>query len=106
MPNMAPQFKAHAKHPAVTHLVRLHADIGGRIKVNRKEYDRLVADMKAVEAVIRMFDPAYDVAGIVKRRRRARRRRLADAVAACKMKRLTGGKRMTYDRSISNNGSG
>jgi hypothetical protein len=58
-----------AKHPAVTYLVRLHADIGGRIKVNRQEYERLAADMKAVEAVIRMFDPTYDVAGIVKRPR-------------------------------------
>lgn len=57
---MAPQFKAHAKHPAVDYLVRLHADIGGRIKVNRQEYERLVADMKAVEAVIRMFDPTYN----------------------------------------------
>jgi hypothetical protein len=66
---MAPQFKAHPKHPAVDYLVRLHADIGGRIKVQQQEVDRLKADMKAVEAVIRMFDPSYDVAAIVQRRR-------------------------------------
>lgn len=66
---MANQFRAHPKHPAVDYLVRLHADVGGQIKVNRKAYDQLVSDMKAVESVIRMFDPGYDVAGIVKRRR-------------------------------------
>lgn len=66
---MAPQFKAHPKHPAVNYLVRLHADIGGRIKVNRQEAEHLASDMKAVEAVIRMFDPAYNVAAIVQRRR-------------------------------------
>jgi hypothetical protein len=64
-----PQFKAHPKHPAVDYLVRLHADIGGRIKVNRKEHERLAADMKHVEAVIRMFNPSYNIAAIVQRRR-------------------------------------
>ena len=66
---MAPQFKAHPKHPAIDYLVRLHADIGGRIKANRQEHERLAEDMKHVEAVIRMFDPAYNVAAIVQRRR-------------------------------------
>ena len=66
---MAPQFKAHPKHPAVDYLVRLHADIGGRILENRKQAHRLAADMIAVETVIRMFDPAYDVKAIVGRRR-------------------------------------
>jgi hypothetical protein len=66
---MASQFKAHPKHPAVDYLVRLHADIGGRIKANRKEAQRLAEDMKHVEAVLRMFDPDYNVAAIVQRRR-------------------------------------
>jgi hypothetical protein len=66
---MAPQFKAHPKHPAVDYLVRLRADIGGQIKLNRQEHERLASDMKAVEAVIRLFDPAYDVSGIAQRRR-------------------------------------
>ena len=66
---MAPQFKAHPKHPAVDYLVRLHADIGGRIKVNKLEAERLAQDMKHVEAVLRMFDPNYNVAAIVQRRR-------------------------------------
>jgi hypothetical protein len=66
MPN---QFKAHPDHPAVDYLVRLHADIGGKILQNRKVMERLKDDMKHVEAVIRMFDPSYDVAAIVGRRR-------------------------------------
>jgi hypothetical protein len=66
---MAPQFKAHPKHPAVDYLVRLHADIGGRIRVNRKEAQRLAEDMKHVEAVLRMFDPSYNVTAIARRRR-------------------------------------
>jgi hypothetical protein len=67
---MAPKaFKAHPNHPAVPYLVRLHADIGGRILDNRKQAHRLVEDMKHVEAVLRMYDPNYNVAAIVGRRR-------------------------------------
>jgi hypothetical protein len=66
---MAPQFKAHPKHPAVDYLVRLHADIGGHILENQKQAQRLADDMKSVEAVIRMFDPAFHVAEIAPRRR-------------------------------------
>jgi hypothetical protein len=66
---MAPQFKAHPAHPAVDYLVRLHADIGGRIKVQLQAVDQLKADMVAVETVIHMFDPNYDTSAIVQRRR-------------------------------------
>jgi hypothetical protein len=62
-------FKIYPKHPAVAFLVNLHADLGGKIKANRQEGERLAADMKHVEAVIRMFDPAYDVRRITLRRR-------------------------------------
>jgi hypothetical protein len=62
-------FKAHPNHPAVDYLVRLHADIGGRIKANKEEAERLAADMKHVEAVLKMFDPAYSVRAISARRR-------------------------------------
>lgn len=62
-------FKASPKHPAVAYLVRLHADIGGRILENRKQAKRLIDDMKHVEAVLRMFDPSYNVAAIIGRRR-------------------------------------
>jgi hypothetical protein len=66
MPNA---FKAHPEHPAVAYLVRLHADIGGRIEANRKEAARLAEDMKHVEAVLKMFDPEYSVRAISARRR-------------------------------------
>lgn len=62
-------FKASPKHPAVAYLVRLHADLGGKILANRKEAKRLADAMRHVEAVIRLFDPAYDVTRIAARRR-------------------------------------
>jgi hypothetical protein len=46
-------FKASPDHPAVDYLVRLHADLGGRILENRKEAKRLAESMKHVEAVKR-----------------------------------------------------
>jgi hypothetical protein len=67
-------FKVYPKHPAVTFLVHLHADLGGQIKANRQEGERLAADMKHVEAVIRMFDPEYNVRAISVRRRNQRNR--------------------------------
>ncbi len=66
---MPQTFKAHPRHPAVDYLVRLHADIGGRILDNRKQAKRLIEDMKHVEAVLRMYDPNYNVAAIIGRRR-------------------------------------
>jgi hypothetical protein len=57
-------------HPnTVAALVRLHSELGGRILANRKEAKSLATDMKHVEAVIRMFDPGYDVRRIAVRRR-------------------------------------
>lgn len=57
------------RSPAVDYLVRLHADIGGRILDNQKQAQKLADDMKSVEAVIRMFDPAFHIAEIAPRRR-------------------------------------
>jgi hypothetical protein len=62
-------FKASPDHPAVVYLVRLHADLGGQIWENRKEAERLAEAMKHVEAVIRLFDPDYNVHRISIRRR-------------------------------------
>ena len=64
-------FKVYPKHPAVAFLVNLHADLGGRIKDAKKQAERLAEDMKHVEAMIRLFDPAHDIRRIaVKRRNR------------------------------------
>jgi hypothetical protein len=38
------------------------AEIGGRIRANRKEHERLAADMKHVGAIIRMFNPDHNFA--------------------------------------------
>jgi hypothetical protein len=62
-------FKATPDHPAVAYLVRLHADIGGRLLENKKEAQRLAESMEHVEHVIRLFDPSYNVRRIAARRR-------------------------------------
>jgi hypothetical protein len=63
-------FNANPDHPAVQFLLRLHADIAGRLLDNRKQAERLARDMKHVEAVVRMFDPAHDVRPLAVRRRK------------------------------------
>ena len=62
-------FKANPNHPAVDYLVRLHADLGGQIQANKAEAIRLAVAMKHVEAVIKLFDPDYNVRVISVRRR-------------------------------------
>src|SRR5271155_434058 len=62
-------FTPHPNHPAVPFLVRLHADIGGRILENKRQGLRLVEDMKHVEAVLKMFDPEFNARAISARRR-------------------------------------
>jgi len=62
-------YRPTPRHPAVQYLVRLHADLGGRINANKREADRLAESMRHVEAVIRLFDPEYDVRRIAVRRR-------------------------------------
>lgn len=62
-------FDPYPGHPAVHALVSLHAQLGGKIKDNKAEAERLANDMKAVEAVIRMFCPEFNTRAIVVRRR-------------------------------------
>jgi hypothetical protein len=66
---MSHAFKPHAKHPAVPFLIRLHADIGGRILENKRQAEKLALDAKAVEAVLKMFDPEFNARAISARRR-------------------------------------
>jgi hypothetical protein len=66
---MPHSFKPYPKHPAVAYLIRLHADIGGRILDNKRQAERLAADAVAVEAVIKLFDPEFNARGIAARRR-------------------------------------
>jgi hypothetical protein len=62
-------FKATPDHPAVAYLVRLHADIGGKLLENNKEAARLAASMLAVGHVIKLFDPDFNARTILARRR-------------------------------------
>lgn len=55
--------------PAVFALKRLHAELGGQIKDNRREAKRLAEAMKHVEAVLKMIAPGFNVASIAARRR-------------------------------------
>jgi hypothetical protein len=58
------------KHkPALYALERLHAELGGKIKENRQHAARLAKEMKQVETVIRMLDPAFNILAIAPRRR-------------------------------------
>ncbi len=60
---------AIAINPVMHALLRLHAELGGKIKDNRAQARKLAVDMKHVEAVIRMFEPGYDVTTIAAKRR-------------------------------------
>ncbi|MDE2228962.1 MAG: hypothetical protein KGL11_07980 [Alphaproteobacteria bacterium] len=50
-------------------LLRLHAELGGKIKANRTEAKKLAIDMMHVEAVLKLLDPSFNVRVIAPRRR-------------------------------------
>jgi hypothetical protein len=60
---------AIATKPAVYALERLHAELGGKIKDNKREGARLAESMKHVEAVIRLLAPDFDTRRIAARRK-------------------------------------
>jgi hypothetical protein len=66
----AEAFEPKPDNIAVAQLVHLHADLGGRLLACQAQASRLASDMRHVEAVIRMFDPTYDVRRIAVKRRR------------------------------------
>ena len=51
-------------------LEKLHAELGGKIKDNRREAVRLGKCMRHVEAVLKMLEPGCSVRGISVRRRK------------------------------------
>lgn len=57
--------------PAINTLERLHMELGGQILENRQKHEELSGQMRHVEAVIKMLDPAYNLARITVKRRQA-----------------------------------
>ena len=51
-------------------LMRLHAELGGKIKDNKAEAERLAQCMRHVEAVLKMIKPGFDTRPIAVRRRK------------------------------------
>ena len=62
--------KPYPGHPAVKALLVLHSEIASALLANRDQWKRLTQDMKHVEAVVKMFDPAHDIRRIAVRRRK------------------------------------
>lgn len=56
--------------PAINTLERLHAELGGQILENRQKHQELSEQMRQVEAVIKMLDPAYNLGRIAVKRRK------------------------------------
>jgi len=55
--------------PAIYALLKLHAELGGRIKDNKREAQKLRSDMKHVEAVLHLLQPGFNARQIAPRRR-------------------------------------
>jgi hypothetical protein len=62
-------FNPHPKHPTVLSLVQLHADLAAKVIENKKHGELLAEQVRSVEAVIKIFDPAFDLHRIAPRRR-------------------------------------
>lgn len=60
-----PAIPEDAEQPNVLNgLVRKRAEIAGRIEANQEELRKLIVDLDAVEATIRVFDPSVDMMAI------------------------------------------
>jgi len=55
--------------PAIQTLERLHAELGGKILENKQEHENLAGQMRHIEEVIKMLDPAYSLRAISVKRR-------------------------------------
>ena len=57
--------------PAIATLERLHMELGGKLLDNRQQAQLLGQQMLHVEAVIKLLDPAFNLARITVKRRKA-----------------------------------
>ncbi len=58
---MGKALNIYPKHPAVASLVKLQADLAGRIQQNQQEGERLQEEVRHVEATIKLFDPDFNL---------------------------------------------
>jgi hypothetical protein len=65
-----PTKDPHAR-PAIATLERLHMELGGKLLENRQMAQELGEQMLHIEAVIKMLDPAFNLARITVKRRKA-----------------------------------
>ena len=64
---MPRQFSPHPDHPAVGFLLRLHADLAGKVQQNKVEAEQLQEGVRHVEAAIKMFAPEFNLQQIAPR---------------------------------------
>jgi hypothetical protein len=62
-------IEAKPTNPAIHSLVRLRADLGAQIQANKPQAKKFANQMRAIKAVIRLLDPAYNLRAISVRRR-------------------------------------
>lgn len=55
--------------PALYALIKLHAEIGGKPQANQAQREKLIEDMKHVEAVPHLLDPGFNARAISIKRR-------------------------------------
>ena len=55
--------------PALYALIRLHAELGYKIKANKDEAAKLREDMQHIEATLRLLEPGFDTRRIAVKRR-------------------------------------
>jgi hypothetical protein len=61
--------KIPTKHATRT-LEQLHAELGGKLRESKREFERLTQAMQHVEAVLKLLQPGYRLQSIVVRRRK------------------------------------
>ena len=56
------------RKPATFALIRLHAEIAGKLKANKQEAATFRANLKHVGAVIQLLEPGFDLRSIIPKR--------------------------------------
>ncbi|TPJ80941.1 hypothetical protein [Mesorhizobium sp. B2-6-2] len=60
---------SHGTQPALYALIKLHAEIGWKLQANQAQREKLIEDMKHVEAVLHLLEPGFNAQAISIKRR-------------------------------------